>query len=45
MKNFIVIGFNAHGVWVQITIKTIAECIALRASEKGITEITEIKEI
>ena len=43
MKTFKVTGF-IDGVWRSITIKTIPDCIALRAAERGMTVITNIEE-
>lgn len=44
MKQFAVTGF-VHGVWCTITVTTIYECVAMRAAQKGMTEITNIEEV
>lgn len=44
MKTFSVTGFR-HGAYCTIAIKTIAECIAMRAAECGMTEIMHIEEV
>lgn len=44
MQTFKVTGF-IHGVWSTITIKTITDCVAMRAAECGMTEITHIEEV
>jgi hypothetical protein len=44
MKNYKITGFK-HGVWSTQIIKTVPECITLRAKENGFTEITNIEEV
>lgn len=44
MKNFNVTGF-IYGVYCTVTIKTIVECVPIRAAEKGMTEILSIEEV
>ena len=44
MKVFRITGFTKHGVWTTIEIKTIRECVELRAAERGLVEITDISE-
>lgn len=44
MTTFRVTGF-IHGVWSTITIKTIHDCVTMRAAERGMTEITHIEEV
>ena len=43
MQTYKVTGF-INGVWSTITVKTIPDCISLRASERGMTVITNIEE-
>lgn len=45
MKKFRVTGFSKYGIWGEVEVSTIAECIQMRAAEKGITEITNIEEV
>ena len=44
MQTFNVTGFR-YGVHCTITIKTIAECVTMRAAQQGMTEITHIEEV
>ena len=39
-----VTGFTKSGVWAQITVKTVPALITKRATENGLTEITNIEE-
>ena len=43
MTNFTIIGFDTHGMWVSITIKTTEAFVRQRAHEKGIVEILRIE--
>lgn len=43
MRKFNVTGFR-YGVYCTITIATIPECVAMRAAERGMTEIIYIEE-
>ena len=45
MKWFRVTGFTKHNVWSTVEVKTIQECIPMRAAEKGIETITNIEEM
>ena len=45
MKRFRVTGFSKYGVWGQVEANTIAECVSMRAAEKGIVEITDVEEV
>lgn len=45
MKWFRVTGFTKHNVWSTVEVKTIKECIPMRATENGIVEITNIEEV
>lgn len=45
MKRFRVTGFSKYGVWEQVEVNTIAECVPMRAAEKGIVEITNVEEV
>lgn len=45
MKRFRVTGFSKYGVWGQVEVNTIAECVPMRAAEKGIMEITDVEEV
>ena len=45
MKRFRVTGFSKYGVWGQVEVNTIAECVPMRAAENGIVEITNIEEV
>lgn len=45
MKKFRVTGFSKYGVWSTVEVNTIAECVPIRAAEKGIVEITNIEEV
>lgn len=45
MQTFIITGFTKHGVWATIEIRTIKECVNLRAAEHGLVDITNICEI
>lgn len=42
MQTFNVTGFR-YGVLCTITVKTIAECVAMRVAQRGMTEITSIE--
>ncbi len=44
MKKYIVTGFTKHNVWAMVEVKTIPECVPMRAAEKGIVQITAIEE-
>lgn len=44
MKKFRVTGFSKYGVWGEVEVETIAECVPMRAAEKGIVEITNVEE-
>ena len=41
MKKFRVTGFSKYGVWGEVEVETIAECVPMRAAEKGIVEISK----
>lgn len=45
MKKYRIIGFSKYGVWGEVEVNTIAECVPMRAAEKGIVEITNIEEV
>lgn len=45
MKKFRVAGFSKHGVWGEVEVTTVAECVPMRAAEKGIVEITNVEEV
>lgn len=45
MKRFRVTGFSKYGVWGQVEVNTIVECVPMRAAEKGIVEITDVEEV
>ncbi len=45
MKRFRVTGFSKYGVLGQVEVSTIAECVPMRAAEKGIVEITDVEEV
>lgn len=42
MKNYAVSGF-INNVWCTIIVNTIPECVAMRAAQRGMTEITNIE--
>lgn len=44
MKQYKITGFK-NGVWSTMIIKTIPECIQMRAKENGFTEITNTEEV
>lgn len=45
MRKYRVTGFSKYGVWSIVEVKTIPECISMRAVEKGIETITNIEEM
>lgn len=45
MKKYRVTGFSKYGVWREVEVNTIAECVPMRAAEKGIIDITHVEEV
>ena len=45
MQTFIITGFTKHGVWATIEIRTIKECINIRAAERGLIDITNVHQV
>lgn len=45
MKKYRITGFSKHGVWGEVEVTTIAECVPMRVMEKGIVEITNVEEV
>jgi hypothetical protein len=43
MKTYLVTGYR-YGIWCTITVHTTPECIATRAAQCGMTDITNIEE-
>lgn len=44
MKNYLVIGFR-FGVYTSMVINTTKECVAMRATQKGFSEILRTEEM
>lgn len=44
MKQYKITGFK-NSIWSTIIITTISECVQMRATENGFTEITNIEEV